>query len=102
MKQQETIKQMERSVIKTGLILGFLLASFFYSHETFSQRMKDMDLEQYEILENNYRKAKEETIQIFYHTMKYESWMKLVWDKENISDKGAGFCCIHPAMYIIT
>jgi|AntRauMFilla1563_2_1112583.scaffolds.fasta_scaffold14420_2 hypothetical protein len=92
MKQQETIKQMEQSVIKTGLILGVLLASLFYSHETFSQRMKDMDLEQYEILENNYRKAKEETIQVFYHTMKYESWMKLVWDKENISDKGVGFC----------
>jgi hypothetical protein len=48
--------------------------------------------EQHNIVAKTFEKSKEESIWVYYHTIKYESWMNLLWDKDQSSKNGIGFC----------
>ncbi|KPQ17424.1 MAG: hypothetical protein HLUCCX10_06495 [Algoriphagus marincola HL-49] len=80
---------MEKSVIKICLFFVFLL---IFQNESFGQRKAELTEEQYNVLENTYRKAKEKTIDVYYHTIPFESWMQSLWNEDNYSDMGVGFC----------
>jgi hypothetical protein len=82
---------MGQRVIKLGISIVFLLV---LSKELFCQRISELNRGQYEILENTFRKAKEKTIPFHYHTIKFESWMALLWDEDNFSEVGVGFCSV--------
>ncbi len=80
---------MEKSVIKICLSFVFLL---ILQNESFGQRKAELTEEQYKVLESAYRKAKEKTIYVYYHTIPFESWMQSLWNEDNYSDIGVGFC----------
>jgi len=80
---------MEKSVIKICLFFLFLL---IFQNESFGQRKAELTEEQYNVLENTYRKAKEKTVDVYYHTIPFESWMQSLWNEDNYSDIGVGFC----------
>lgn len=86
----ETIKHMEKSVIKIKLTV--LILFVFSSGMTFSQSIKELAIEQYEILESTYKEANEETIQVYFQTLEFEPWMNLLWDDDYLSEIGIGLC----------
>lgn len=92
MKQQETINQMVKSVIKVSLILGIFLFVCLFSKEGFSQVRSELCKEEHKIIDSSFKKSTEESIQIYFQTIGYESWMNLVWDKDNRREDGIGLC----------
>jgi hypothetical protein len=83
---------MEKNVINLVLYQSFFLLSFLLSNNSYCQINKELDSEQHNIVAKTFEKSKEESIWVYYHTIKYESWMNLLWDKDQSSKNGIGFC----------
>ena len=77
MKQQETINQMVKNVIKVSSILGVILFVGLFSNEGFTQVRTELCEEEHKIIETSFKKSTEESIQIYFQTIGYESWMNL-------------------------
>jgi len=92
MKQQETMHLMVKSIIKVSSILGVILFVGLFSNEGFTQVRTELCEEEHKIIETSFKKSTEESIQIYFQTFGYESWMELIWDKDNRREDGIGLC----------
>jgi hypothetical protein len=86
------IMQMVKSVIKVFLIVGVFLFAELFSSEGFTQVRTALCEEGHKIIETSFKKSTQESIQIYFQTIGYESWMELIWDKDNRRQDGIGLC----------
>jgi len=92
MRQQETIRQKVKSVIKISLSVGFLLLFGILPQDGNAQKTPTMNEEHYQIIKSSFNFSTEETIKIYFQTIGYESWMDLLWEEQLYSNDGVGFC----------
>ncbi|KPQ17201.1 MAG: hypothetical protein HLUCCX10_06900 [Algoriphagus marincola HL-49] len=83
---------MEKSVIKSHLILGFILFLFLNFQNAYPQDKYDLGLEKYSIINSAFKHSREQDIKIHKKTMPYETWMDEVWGEEFSNSHGVGFC----------
>jgi hypothetical protein len=83
---------MEKSVIKSHLILGFILFLFLNFQNAYPQDKYDLGLEKYSIINSAFKHSRDQDIKIHKKTMPYETWMDEVWGDELYNSKGVGFC----------
>jgi hypothetical protein len=90
MKQKELIKQKVKSVSKFFVITLFVL--FVSPKKVISQTMEMLNEEQHLIHISIFKESKEYPILVYYQTIRYESWMSLIWEEEFLSEDGIAFC----------
>ena len=82
MKQQETIKPMVKSVIKTYFFLGFFFFWSLFYQSTFAQKISELSKEQHLVINSIIKYSTEESIKVYIKTISYEPWMDLIKKKE--------------------
>jgi hypothetical protein len=85
-------REMVKSVIKVFLIVGVFMFAEFFSSKGFTQVRIELCEEEHKIIDSSFKKSTKESIQIYYQTIGFESWMELIWDKDNRREDGIGLC----------
>ncbi|GMQ27972.1 hypothetical protein Aconfl_06150 [Algoriphagus confluentis] len=88
MKQQELIRPMERSATSWGFLILFIIFPLISE----GQVEKNLTKEQYQVIEDAFRKSGKDETRIFFQTIDYKSWVHLLYGSYYRDKRGIALC----------